>query len=133
MNQDFHRTFNGVELTGRKRLSNHWLMNTSFAYNSTIVNYGVGGFQDPTNIVARSGFLSHVHASGAPTAGGVWLSEKTAQDLGVEAGQDVRFRSGSDSAVAPVAGDGVSRVLSIAGSGPSRFLKIRDGKGQNGR
>jgi hypothetical protein len=36
----FNREFNGFELTGRKRLSHHWLMNTSFAYNSTIVNFG---------------------------------------------------------------------------------------------
>ena len=36
----YTRTFNGVELTGRKRMSNHWMMNTSFAYNSTPVNFG---------------------------------------------------------------------------------------------
>jgi len=35
----FNRTYNGLELTGRKRLSNKWLMNTSFAYNSTLVNF----------------------------------------------------------------------------------------------
>src|SRR5262249_45122999 len=35
----FNRTYNGVEVTGRKRLSNRWLMNTSFAYNSTLVNF----------------------------------------------------------------------------------------------
>ena len=34
----YNRAFNGFEVTGRKRMSNHWLMNTSFAYNSTIVN-----------------------------------------------------------------------------------------------
>ena len=34
-------TFNGVELTGRKRMSHHWMMNTSFSYNSAIIqNYG---------------------------------------------------------------------------------------------
>ena len=37
---DFNRDFNGFELTARKRMSNRWMMNTSFAYNSTIVNYG---------------------------------------------------------------------------------------------
>jgi hypothetical protein len=61
----FSRVFNGVELTGRKRLSNHWLMNTSFSYNSTIMNYepgsytgnGTGGSPgDPTNIAQRNGF-----------------------------------------------------------------------------
>jgi hypothetical protein len=36
----YHRVFNGIELTGRKRMSNRWLMNTSFAYNSTDVHFG---------------------------------------------------------------------------------------------
>ena len=38
--EGFNRTFNGLEVTGRKRLSHHWLMNSSFAYNSTLVNFG---------------------------------------------------------------------------------------------
>jgi hypothetical protein len=37
--QGYNRTFNGFEVTGRKRMSNHWLMNTSFGYNSAIANY----------------------------------------------------------------------------------------------
>lgn len=67
--QDFNRTYNGVEVTGRKRLSNHWLMNTSFSYNSTLVNFN--GFtgsiiststtssaivEDPTNRDTRNGY-----------------------------------------------------------------------------
>jgi hypothetical protein len=60
----YNRAFNGVELTARKRLSHRWLMNTSFAYNSTIVNNGYAGafantatFQeDPTNQANRNGF-----------------------------------------------------------------------------
>ena len=61
----FSRVFNGVELTGRKRLSNHWLMNTSFSYNSTIMNYAPGSYTgngtggspgDPSNIAQRNGF-----------------------------------------------------------------------------
>src|SRR5207244_12176368 len=63
----FSRVFNGVELTGRKRLSNHWLMNTSFSYNSTIMNFGpnsvagVGSTTtvtpgDPTKLADRNGY-----------------------------------------------------------------------------
>jgi hypothetical protein len=58
----FNRTFNGLELTARKRMSHRWLMNTSFAYNSTIVNNGFTGAaintvsEDPTNLTARNGF-----------------------------------------------------------------------------
>jgi hypothetical protein len=39
----YNRVFNGVEITGRKRLSNRWLMNTSFAYNDTKVHFGEFG------------------------------------------------------------------------------------------
>jgi len=58
----FNRAFNGVEITGRKRMSHHWLMNTSFAYNSTIVNNGYAGAaantvsEDPTNKAMRDGY-----------------------------------------------------------------------------
>ena len=37
---DFNRAFNGFELIARKRMSNRWMMNTSFSYNSTMVNFG---------------------------------------------------------------------------------------------
>jgi hypothetical protein len=40
MADGFQRTFNGVELMARKRLSHRWLMNTSFSFNSTIVDFG---------------------------------------------------------------------------------------------
>jgi len=63
---NYNRTFNGLEVSGRKRLSNHWLMNTSFAYNSTIVNEtgspanqpsisSATLSEDPTNFTARNG------------------------------------------------------------------------------
>jgi hypothetical protein len=58
----FNRTFNGLELTARKRMSHRWLMNTSFAYNSTVVNNGFTGAatntvsEDPTNLTARNGY-----------------------------------------------------------------------------
>jgi hypothetical protein len=37
------RTFNGFELTGRKRLSQRWMANASFAYNDAVEH-----FDDPT-------------------------------------------------------------------------------------
>ncbi|HKB13288.1 MAG TPA: TonB-dependent receptor, partial [Vicinamibacterales bacterium] len=66
----YNRTFNGFEVTGRKRMSNHWLMNTSFSYNSVVYNYndftgshnmssGTTGTvtlsEDPTNRAVRNG------------------------------------------------------------------------------
>jgi len=77
----FNRTYNGVEITGRKRLSHHWLMNTSFAYNSTIVNFGdfAGGIrststtssvleEDPTNRNTRGGQQYDYPSSGSGIA-----------------------------------------------------------------
>jgi hypothetical protein len=64
----YNRAYNGIEITGRKRLSNHWLMNTSFSYNSAIVNMdgwpgdAANGLtvanllgEDPTNRAQRNG------------------------------------------------------------------------------
>jgi hypothetical protein len=74
----FNRSFNGVELTGRKRLANHWLMNTSFSYNSAIVNFDqfAGSItstnvtssalvEDPTNRTLRDGFQFDYPTSGS--------------------------------------------------------------------
>ena len=52
---NFNRQFNGVELSGRKRMSHHWSLDTSFTYNSTIQNYGDGSFQNPNNIAQHNG------------------------------------------------------------------------------
>ncbi|HEY2153747.1 MAG TPA: hypothetical protein VGH34_23280, partial [Vicinamibacterales bacterium] len=72
---NFSRNFNGVEMTARKRMSHHWLMNSSFSYNSTIVNYGVGSYQDPTNIAARSGYQYDYLTSGSGV-GNVYINAK---------------------------------------------------------
>jgi hypothetical protein len=81
---DFNRTFNGVELTARKRLSNHWLMNTSFSYNSTIVNFGsfpgsIPGTsaqsEDPTNRAQRDGF-QYDYATAGSGLGNVYVNAK---------------------------------------------------------
>jgi hypothetical protein len=69
----YHRTYDGVEVTAQRRWSNHWLMNTSVAYNSTVVRMngwagdaangfpdgpcGIAGVgEDPTNRATRNGF-----------------------------------------------------------------------------
>jgi hypothetical protein len=82
----YNRTYNGVEVTGRKRMSNHWLMNTSFAYNSTIVNYNeFPGSQpsitsatiseDPTNRAQRDGQQYDFLTSGSGI-GNVYVNAK---------------------------------------------------------
>jgi hypothetical protein len=72
---NFNRTFNGAELTGRKRMSNHWLMNTSFSYNSTIQNYGAGSYQDPTNIAQHNGFQYDYLSTGSGL-GNIYVNSK---------------------------------------------------------
>ena len=59
---EYNRTFNGLEITARKRMANHWMANASYSYNSTIVNNGYGGTvgntynEDPTNLEVRNGY-----------------------------------------------------------------------------
>ena len=82
----YNRAYNGVELTGRKRLSNHWLMNSSFAYNSTTVNFDqFGGSQpsiasatiteDPSNRSLRNGYQYDYLTSGSGI-GNVYVNSK---------------------------------------------------------
>ncbi len=89
---DYHRSFSGVELTGRKRLSNHWLMNTSLSYNSTLVHFGAfPGSQpsttsatiseDPTNRDQRDGFQYDYLTSGSGI-GNVYVNAKWLFKLG---------------------------------------------------
>jgi hypothetical protein len=86
--EGFNRTFNGFEVTGRKRLSNHWLMNTSFAYNSTLVNFGdfPGSIrstatnssaleEDPTNRETRSGHQYDYPSTGSGI-GNIYVNAK---------------------------------------------------------
>jgi len=49
------RDFNGVELAGRKRFSDRWMMNTSLALGSTIGHRPPGSFLDPTNVPFQDG------------------------------------------------------------------------------
>jgi hypothetical protein len=86
----YTRVFNGFELTGRKRMSNHWLMNTSFAYNSATVNFGEFGgaanqtsgtsgtipfSEDPTNRAVRQGGQYDYLTSGSGV-GNVYVNAK---------------------------------------------------------
>ena len=83
---DFNRAYNGFELSGRKRMSNHWLMNTSFSFNSTTVNYGsFAGSQpsiasaalseDPSNRANRDGYQYDYLTSGSGI-GNVYVNAK---------------------------------------------------------
>ena len=83
---DFNRTFNGFELMARKRMADHWMLNSSFSFNSTVVNYG--GFpgsqpstasaaitEDPTNREQRNGYQYDYLTSGSGI-GNVYVNAK---------------------------------------------------------
>jgi Carboxypeptidase regulatory-like domain len=81
---NFNRMFNGVELSARKRMSHRWLMNTSFSYNSTIMNFGPGSYTgngtggspgDPTNIAFRNGYQYDYLTAGSGI-GNVYINAK---------------------------------------------------------
>lgn len=86
----YHRVFNGIELTGRKRMSNRWMMNTSFTYSSTDVHFGsfpgaanqssgtsgtIPFSEDPTNRVFREGGQYDYLTSGSGI-GNVYVNAK---------------------------------------------------------
>jgi hypothetical protein len=86
----YTRNYNGFEVTARKRMSNHWLMNTSFSFNSTIYNYnefpgannmssGTAGTnpisEDPTNRAVRDGHQYDYLTSGSGI-GNVFVNAK---------------------------------------------------------
>src|SRR5439155_1213816 len=45
---DYHRNFNGLELSLAKRLSNKWMARAAFSYNDWKEYFGPGAIQDPT-------------------------------------------------------------------------------------
>jgi hypothetical protein len=44
------RSFHGIEVSARKRLSNRWMMSGSFTLNDTLGRWGLDGFQDPLTV-----------------------------------------------------------------------------------
>jgi Carboxypeptidase regulatory-like domain/TonB-dependent Receptor Plug Domain len=72
---NFHRSFNGFELMGRKRMANRWMMNTSVSYNSAIQYYGEGSYQNPNNISVRNGHQYDYSTSGSGI-GNVFVNAK---------------------------------------------------------
>jgi hypothetical protein len=78
----YNRAYNGLEVSARKRMSHRWLMNTSFSYNSTVVN--MNGFagdgantigEDPTNRTLRNGY-QYDYATAGSGLGNVYINAK---------------------------------------------------------
>jgi hypothetical protein len=80
-NRPFHRSFNGVEISGVKRMSSHWLMNASYTWNSTIQHFEPGSYQDPTNVVNQDGYQYDYQTSGSGLAN-VFVNAKWLAKIG---------------------------------------------------
>jgi hypothetical protein len=74
-NWPFNRTFNGIEATASKRMSNRWLLDMSFSYNNAIQHFDGQGFQDPTNIDKRDGYQYDYLTSGSGL-GNIYVNAK---------------------------------------------------------
>ena len=83
---EYRRNFNGFELLARKRMSGNWMLNSSFSFNTTTVDYG--GFpgsqpstasaaitEDPTNREQRNGYQYDYLTSGSGI-GNVYVNAK---------------------------------------------------------
>jgi hypothetical protein len=87
----YDRTFNGVELMARKRMSHGWMLNSSFSYNDTKVHFGefpgaanqanattattIPISEDPTNRALRDGGQYDYLTSGSGI-GNVYVNAK---------------------------------------------------------
>src|SRR5262249_44134173 len=86
----YNRAFNGIELTAQKRMSDHWMLNSSFSYNSTNVHFGefpgaanqasgttgtIPISEDPTNRTQRDGGQYDYLTSGSGI-GNVYVNAK---------------------------------------------------------
>jgi hypothetical protein len=74
-NFPYNKTYNGIEISARKRMANRWLMDGSFSYNDAIVHYPVGSYTDPTNILQRNGYQYDYLTSGSGL-GNVYINSK---------------------------------------------------------
>ncbi len=72
---NFNRKFNGVELSGERRLANHWMLNGSYTWNSTVQHYGTGSYQNPNNINVRNGH-QYDYATSGSGIGNVFINAK---------------------------------------------------------
>jgi hypothetical protein len=70
---NFNQTYNGIELTALKRLSNKWMLRAAFSYNDWKEHLtGAGAFQNPTPTdVENFGGVQSLIGNGALIDGGI--------------------------------------------------------------
>ena len=65
---DYTQTFNGIEFTATKRMSNDWMMRFNASYNDFSDDCGSDAFANPTPALPATGIVNGAAASGGPAA-----------------------------------------------------------------
>lgn len=65
---DYEQTFNGLELTATKRLSNDWMLRFNASYNDYTDDCGGSAFANPTPQLNSTGIVNGYAAAGGPPA-----------------------------------------------------------------
>jgi hypothetical protein len=73
----YWRTYSGVELSARKRMSKNWMLNASYSYNNAPVHYTEGqGYEDPTNVMSSFNGGQFAPESTSSGLGNVFVNQK---------------------------------------------------------
>jgi hypothetical protein len=76
---DYTQTFNGVELTATKRMSNDWMLRFNAAYNDYTDDCGEDSFANPTKALNSTGIVNGAAAyAGAPACTGGQVAPQSA-------------------------------------------------------
>ena len=75
---DYHRVYQGIELTATKRLSDKWMANMSFYYGDTKQYYeSDSAYTDPTSIEMYDGY-SYAPQTGGSGKSSIWMNSRWA-------------------------------------------------------
>jgi hypothetical protein len=67
---DYHQTYQGVELTATKRMSNRWMLRGNVTLSDWTQHVGAGGFVDPTALISGDS-CSNCNGDVVASSGGV--------------------------------------------------------------
>lgn len=65
---DYKQTYNGLEATATKRLSNKWMLRVNASYNDYTEDCGSGAYANPTKALPSTGIVNGAAAYGGPPA-----------------------------------------------------------------
>ena len=85
---DYSQTYDGLELTGVKRMSHHWMLRGNFSWNDWRQSVGPNGFVDPTPLRTTYGcsncddaLVVQGSGTGSGSKGGVYINSRWSYNL----------------------------------------------------